>query len=132
DLAWKSPCLLVSLSPCLLVSLSPCLGPKRGERCSVFESQPEDQGGPGGPGEPLLVFADDWGRHPSSCQHLARHLLARHRVVWVNTIGTRPPRLDRATLARGLEKLRHWAGRPPSSAPGSDPPGLCVLSPTMW
>ena len=23
----------------------------------------------------LLVFADDWGRHPSSCQHLVRELL---------------------------------------------------------
>lgn len=79
-----------------------------------------------------LIFADDWGRHPSSCQHLARHLLARRRVVWVNTIGTRPPRLDRATLARGLEKLRHWTGRAEAADPGAEPPGLRVLSPKMW
>jgi glycosyltransferase involved in cell wall biosynthesis len=83
-------------------------------------------------GHPLLVFADDWGRHPSSCQHLVRHLVTRYRVVWVNTIGTRPPRLDRATLARGWEKLRHWAGRAPAAAPGAGPPGPRVLSPTMW
>src|SRR5947209_8488 len=24
---------------------------------------------------PWLVFSDDWGRHPTSCQHLVRHLL---------------------------------------------------------
>ena len=36
----------------------------------------------------FLVFADDWGRHPSSCQHLIRQLLARYPVLWVNTIGT--------------------------------------------
>ena len=23
----------------------------------------------------FLVFSDDWGRHPSSCQHLVRRLL---------------------------------------------------------
>ena len=37
----------------------------------------------------LLVFSDDWGRHPSSCQHLVRNLLDRYPVVSVNTIGTR-------------------------------------------
>ena len=50
---------------------------------------------------PLLVFADDWGRHPSSCQHLIRHMLDRQDVWWVNTIGMRTPRFDRATLTRG-------------------------------
>jgi glycosyltransferase involved in cell wall biosynthesis len=70
---------------------------------------------------PLLVFADDWGRHPSSCQHLVRHLLPRRPVVWVNTIGTRPPRLDWPTVKRGVEKLRGWLGFSPS-----------VLNPVMW
>jgi glycosyltransferase involved in cell wall biosynthesis len=85
---------------------------------------------------PLLVFADDWGRHPSSCQHLVSHLLPRRPVVWVNTIGTRPPRLDRATLRRGLEKLGQWAGL--KASPGREPgengshPNLRVLNPKMW
>jgi hypothetical protein len=60
---------------------------------------------------PLLVFSDDWGRHPSSCQHLISHLLPTRQVVWVNTIGTRPPRLDLATVKRGFEKLRQWVRR---------------------
>lgn len=57
---------------------------------------------------PLLVFADDWGRHPSSCQHLVRRLREDTKVVWVNTIGTRQVRADRVTWRRGIEKLNNW------------------------
>ncbi len=83
---------------------------------------------------PLVVFADDWGRHPSSCQHLVRHLLPGRRVVWVNTIGTRPPRLDWGTAKRVAGKLGEWfeasGGRKPveGALPGagvpSDPGGV--------
>jgi glycosyltransferase involved in cell wall biosynthesis len=79
----------------------------------------------------LLVFADDWGRHPSSCQHLVRRLLDRYEVYWVNTIGTRTPRLDLATLRRGLEKVRHWV-RPAGGGRDALPANLHVLSPKMW
>ena len=87
---------------------------------------------------PLLVFADDWGRHPSSCQHLVRHLLPRREVVWVNTIGTRPPRLDRATAARAAGKVREWFVGPavPDARAEECPaqPDLRprVIAPTMW
>ena len=80
----------------------------------------------------LLVFADDWGRHPSSCQHLIRQLLGRYEVFWVNTIGMRRPRFDLATFRRAGEKLRHWLHRRPAEA---RPPSGCephVLSPRMW
>jgi hypothetical protein len=78
----------------------------------------------------FVVFADDWGRHPSSCQHLFRHLLPRHPTWWVNTIGMRPPRLDRATLQRVLEKMRQWLRRGPP--PAALPPNLHVSNPRMW
>jgi glycosyltransferase involved in cell wall biosynthesis len=71
---------------------------------------------------PLLIFADDWGRHPSSCQHLVRHLLGRFQVHWVNTIGTRPPGLNRTTLRRGQEP----------QASSSRPANLSVWNPKMW
>lgn len=89
-----------------------------------------------GCGPPLLVFADDWGRHPSSCQHLVGELLGRHQVWWVNTIGMRRPRLDRATWARGREKLRQWLRRPRKrdrhEVRDRTHPHLHVLNPRMW
>src|SRR5262245_31218344 len=83
-------------------------------------------------GGTLLAFSDDWGRHPSSCQHLARHLIDRHMILWVNTIGTRPPRFDFETVRRTVGKLRHWVR--PNGASGIDgnPSGPIVLNPKMW
>lgn len=56
----------------------------------------------------LVVFGDDWGRHPSGTQHFIRQLLPRYRVDWINTIGTRRPRPNLADARRGLEKLACW------------------------
>jgi glycosyltransferase involved in cell wall biosynthesis len=85
---------------------------------------------------PLLVFADDWGRHPSSCQHLIERLLPRRRVVWVNTIGTRPPRFDWSTVKRGGEKLQQWffpRADPSRACEGAVAvPNLRVVNPKMW
>jgi len=67
------------------------------QRNGVIDSAPE-----------LIVFADDWGRHPSSCQHLVRRLRGEYRVLWVNSIGTRKLRLDVHTFRRACEKLRGW------------------------
>lgn len=80
---------------------------------------------------PLLVFADDWGRHPSSCQHLIKRLLDGRDVDWINTIGMRPPRFDLATLRRGLHKVSDWARGGPA-ATASVIKGLRVHNPRMW
>ena len=78
----------------------------------------------------LLVFSDDWGRHPSSCQHLISQLLDRYQVVWVNTIGMRTPSLNLATLKRGFEKIFQWAKRRERAE--ETPDNLRVLNPRMW
>jgi glycosyltransferase involved in cell wall biosynthesis len=78
----------------------------------------------------LLVFSDDWGRHPTSCQHLIRHLLPRYPVVWVNMIGMRRPKLEWYTVTRGFEKLGQWLG--PKKPPGALPDNLKVISPVVW
>ena len=82
----------------------------------------------------LLVFADDWGRHPSSCQHLIKQLLDRYQVCWVNTIGMRPPRLNLATLQRGAEKVRQWLSRRPKTVVETEQQAAAphVLNPRMW
>ncbi len=81
---------------------------------------------------PWLVFSDDWGRHPSSCQHLIRQLLPRHAVTWVNTIGTRPPRFDWSTAKRAMQKLRSWTTPKKSASTPKAEPAPVVLSPKMW
>ncbi len=67
----------------------------------------------------LVVFGEDWGGHPSSTQHLVRRLSGQRRVVWVNSIGLRRPRLDRADLARLGRKLLALVRR--RTRPGNAP-----------
>ncbi len=52
----------------------------------------------------LIVFGEDWGHHPSSTQHLIKRLAADWQVLWVNSIGMRRPRLNRADLCRIWKK----------------------------
>lgn len=81
-------------------------------------------------GRDFIVFADDWGRHPSSCQHLFRRLAPRNRVLWVNTIGTRTPTLSPHDLRRAAGKLREWTAPAPRRAGGDEPP-VAVIRPFM-
>ena len=67
-----------------------------------------------------LVFGDDWGAHPSTTQHLVRHLPEGDRVVWVDSLGMRAPRFDVADLRRSAAKLRSMVRRKPKS--GRRPP----------
>lgn len=77
----------------------------------------------------LIVFADDWGRHPSSCQHLVRNLLNECTVSWINTIGTRSPRMTWTLVRRGLEKIRQWGG---GNDVGVSASPLQVYNPAMY
>jgi len=81
---------------------------------------------------PWLVFSDDWGRHPSSCQHLVRALLPGQPVTWVNTIGTRPPRLDWGTAKRVAEKLKGWFISRTPAPDGGRLATPTIISPKMW
>ena len=82
----------------------------------------------------LVVFSDDWGRHPSSCQHLVRHLLPRYKTLWVNTIGMRPPRLSREDLGKAWDKFRSWFRGWSSDQRDIPalPENLFVINPFMW
>lgn len=50
----------------------------------------------------MVVFGEDWGRHPSSTQHLMQQLRAEWPLIWVNSIGLRWPRLN------GYDMQRMW------------------------
>ena len=58
----------------------------------------------------LVVFGEDWGGLPSSTQHLITHLMKKHRVIWVNSIGMRNPRLNIRDLSRIFKKLAAMMG----------------------
>lgn len=80
-------------------------------------------------GATLLVFADDWGRHPSSAQHLFRRFLGGNELIWVNTVGLRLPRPNRRDLGKLADKLQTWSGlKQPGPAPEPDAePGPEIL-----
>ena len=51
-----------------------------------------------------IVLGEDWGRHPSSTQHLMKCVASKHQVYWVNSIGLRRPRFTDSK--RIIEKLK--------------------------
>jgi len=76
----------------------------------------------------LVVFGEDWGGLPSSTQHLIRHLSDSRKILWVNSIGLRKPRLNMADCGRALQKLTSRGARDNRGPimPGS---GFTVLRP---
>lgn len=77
----------------------------------------------------LLVFGEDWGRHPSSSQHLVAQMAKTFRIIWVNSIGLRSPSMDDmgrliskgVALSRGAPKKAIRAGQPDR-----------VIAPKVW
>ena len=53
----------------------------------------------------LVAFGEDWGRHPSSTQHLIKRIGVDRQVLWVNSIGLRRPQLTFADLNRVADNL---------------------------
>ncbi|WP_026374784.1 glycosyltransferase family protein [Aestuariibacter salexigens] len=52
----------------------------------------------------MIVFGEDWGRHPSSTQHLAKYLSQSKDITWVNSVGMRAPGLNRRDMKRVVDK----------------------------
>ncbi|WP_394152785.1 glycosyltransferase [Vibrio maritimus] len=53
----------------------------------------------------LIVFGEDYGALPSSTQHLIKRLASKRKVLWVNSIGLRQPRLTKNDMRRALGKV---------------------------
>lgn len=81
----------------------------------------------------LIVFGEDWGAHPSSTQHLISNLPGDRRVLWVNSIGLRSPRLALRDARRAAGKLAASLRRPRSGFPesGTVPPPGPVMQPLV-
>jgi glycosyltransferase involved in cell wall biosynthesis len=53
----------------------------------------------------MLVFGEDWGKHPSSTQHLMKHLIPEQEILWVNSLGLRKPKFTQRDMHRVWNKL---------------------------
>ncbi len=55
----------------------------------------------------FLVFSDDFGEHPSSCQHLFHYVPDCYPVLWVNTVGMRTPNPTLRDFKKAVFKLKN-------------------------
>jgi glycosyltransferase involved in cell wall biosynthesis len=62
---------------------------------------------------PIIAFAKDWHEDPTSNHHVLRELARTRRVLWLNSIATRTPKLASGRdLGKIRRKLREFAKGP--------------------
>jgi glycosyltransferase involved in cell wall biosynthesis len=62
-------------------------------------------------GQNVICFAKDWEENPTSNNHVMRELAKANRVLWLNSVSTRAPRLgNRRDLGKLLKKLKGFFG----------------------
>lgn len=58
-------------------------------------------------GRNIIIFGEDWGRFPSTTQHIGRILLKCNRVIWIGSLAHRKPNISFKDVMRILEKLKN-------------------------
>jgi len=78
----------------------------------------------------LIVFAEDWGRLPSSTQHIISSLLRLGwEIIWINSIGMREPQFTLFYFKRVLEKIRYFFQSKTRDSVIELPDNLVVINP---
>ncbi len=77
----------------------------------------------------LVVFGEDWGRHPSATQHLVMRLREQRRVLWMNSIGMRRPRMSFRDISRVAGKLTGMVRGRARPSVDNEGDGVSVFSP---
>lgn len=79
----------------------------------------------------MVVFGEDWGRHPSSTQHLIKRLAGEAQIIWVNSLGLRRPRLTLADMDRMRVKALSFMGekRPAGRDISGGSPFTAIIDP---
>ncbi|PSW19155.1 glycosyltransferase family 1 protein [Photobacterium sanctipauli] len=80
----------------------------------------------------FLVFGEDWGRHPSSSQHILQVISQDYDVHWINSIGLRQPKIALRDLKRIWEKIRARATPPRQVTPANTTPPATIIKPLVW
>jgi len=69
-------------------------------------------------GENIICFAKDWSEDPTSNNHVMRLLARKNRVLWLNSISTRAPKLSSSSdLEKIARKVRDFSRGPVEVAP---------------
>ncbi|WP_413586708.1 glycosyltransferase [Bdellovibrio sp. HCB274] len=79
----------------------------------------------------LIVFGEDFARHPHSLEHLLRPLFSSNRFIWVETVGLRSPKFNLYDLKRIAGKLAGWFGPKTPLAQREVPESMSIVSPLM-
>jgi glycosyltransferase involved in cell wall biosynthesis len=54
----------------------------------------------------IIIFGDDWGRYPSTIQHIGKVIAKQNRIIWVGSLGLRKPKLNMYDIRRVWEKAK--------------------------
>ncbi len=61
----------------------------------------------------IIIFNDDWGRYPSTLQHIATVLMRNNnRVFWIGSVGLRKPKFSYADFIRAFQKIKKMFSKP--------------------
>ena len=79
----------------------------------------------------LVVVSGEFGRYPSSIEHLIRQFLPTNRVLWVEITGMRTPKLNLYDLKRAIGKVKRLVKGAESveSSSRGIPPNIHLSSP---
>ena len=58
----------------------------------------------------IIFFGEDWGRHHSTGQYLAKELAKDYKILWINSLGMRAPKLNIRDISRIFSKLFSFVG----------------------
>lgn len=58
-------------------------------------------------GRNIIIFGEDWGRFPSTTQHIGRVLLETNRIMWIGSLAHRKPNFSLRDVKRVFEKLKN-------------------------
>jgi glycosyltransferase involved in cell wall biosynthesis len=59
-------------------------------------------------GKEIICFANDWDGEPLSKKHIMKRLARGNRILWVNSIGNRSPKVNRNDINRIFKKVRQF------------------------
>ncbi len=59
-------------------------------------------------GKEIICFANDWDGEPLSKKHIMKRLARKNRILWVNSIGNRSPKVNRNDIQRIFKKINQF------------------------